>query len=123
MMLQDCLKSRYLLYRNLRDAGIDTGRACLAVDLLCGPEPAEGDDQVGPALEWSHPVDPQFEPAPEDALWLAMNPSLPPIRGGAPDDDDRWADYAAYRAWQDALEASHHRITDRDVMVATGCAG
>jgi hypothetical protein len=69
LRLSDALTSRYLLFRGLTDAGIPTDRACLAVDVLCGPEPNQDDDQVGEPLEWRPEPPAEFEPGPED--WSA----------------------------------------------------
>src|SRR3954462_2787068 len=79
LTVHDLGQSHYLWFKALRDAGFPVSRAGLAVDALLGPEPADDDDQVGPALEWRPEADQHFEPSPED-----------------------WRDYTA---WSDRLEA------------------
>src|SRR4051812_25152923 len=98
LSLSDALTSRYLLFRGLTNAGIPTDRACIAVDVLCGPEPDQDDDQVGEPLEW--------HPAPDE----------PP-----PPDDSDWSDYLE---WSDRLEAPYpvefpsHAFTEADARAA-----
>lgn len=106
LTLSEIGRSRYLLFRGLCDAGFPAGNAALAVDILLGPEPAED----GP--DWD------VEPEPEDRSWVAAHPALPPISGGAPDDGPDWDEYAAWSAWQDALEAAHPRYGEEDARAA-----
>jgi hypothetical protein len=97
LSIADVCRSRYLLYRNLVDCGFDTGRASLAVDVLLGREeepPTEFEDE-------------EYEPTPED-----------------------WADYREFceeyedRMWGLRIEADEPSyLSDRDIMVATGCVG
>lgn len=56
--LQDVCRSRYLLFRNLRDCGFSASRASLAVDVLLGRE--DDDEDYRPAEV------PTFEPSAED---------------------------------------------------------
>jgi hypothetical protein len=122
LTLTDCLSSRYLLYTGLCDAGVPTGRACLAVDVLMGPEASADDDQAddnGPE-SWGPETDADvwelgpdtYEPSEDDRRWL--NDDGPTDR----DIDEA----AAYAAMQDHLEWLA-TIRDEDIITATGSCG
>src|SRR3954451_18346156 len=80
LTLQEISRSRYLLHRGLRDAGFPATRACLAVDVLLGPELDQADDDDAPESGWDdsstwelgpgEPEAPTFEPNPDDEEWL-----------------------------------------------------
>jgi hypothetical protein len=112
MMLADALSSRYLLFRGLTDAGIPTDRACIAVDVLCGPEPDQDDDQVGSPLEW-HP-----EPEPEEpteADWQSY-------REWSLDLENRLLAARMASDFDDVMEAAS-RLTDADLRAAGQAVG
>lgn len=105
LSLSDVCRSRYLLYRSLTDCGFASDRAALAIDVLLGAESEE------PEIE---EVIVDEEPA-------------PPLKTYEPSEED-WADYLQ---WSDRLDRDGFRLerddrpylSDRDVMVATGCVG
>lgn len=94
--------SQYTLFHTLCDAGFGLLAASRLVDVIQGRRHADDDEGAELPDEWRPEPEP-FHPSPEDLEWLATHP----IAGGAPADEPDWDEYAAWSAWQDALEASH----------------
>src|SRR4051812_9542562 len=112
LSLADCLKAgRYTLHRSLVNAGVPATRACQAVDVLLGPEPADDDDQVDD--EWHPEPPPEFEPGPDDlAEYLAWSRGL----------EERLLDARMAGDYDDIMDEAS-KITDADVSLAAGGVG
>ena len=127
LTLPEIARSRYLLHRALSDV-FGPLKACQAVEVLLGPEPDQGDADDFPALEPDmiddedlDELSEDFEPAPEDAAWVAEHPALPPISGGAPEPfeptDADWDDFHRWCEMSDLAEL-RRRYTDDDLRAA-----